>query len=148
MMIPRMLLKSWAIPPARVPMASSFWACRRRPSRLARSSSARLRSVISIPMHTMQRFLSTVIGSADHSRVTCRPARSGICNSTPCNLPVSCNCCMSAIRWLSDRKRPSSTELWPMAPGREYPVIAENASLTSMKHPVSSSEMLMGAGLA
>ena len=31
-MPPRMLLKSWAMPPARVPMASIFWAWRMRVS--------------------------------------------------------------------------------------------------------------------
>ena len=42
-MIPaRMLLKSWAIPPARTPMLSSFWACSNRRSISSRSCSARL----------------------------------------------------------------------------------------------------------
>lgn len=45
-MDPMMLLKSWAIPPARVPMASSFSACRRRASAACRertsSSSERM----------------------------------------------------------------------------------------------------------
>ena len=47
MMGVRMLLKSWAMPPASVPMASIFWACRSWDSSLAFSSSASLYFVIS-----------------------------------------------------------------------------------------------------
>jgi hypothetical protein len=43
MMAPRMLLKSWAIPPAKVPMASIFWAWRSWPS-------SRFRAVMSRSM--------------------------------------------------------------------------------------------------
>ncbi len=43
----RMLLKSCAIPPARVPTASSFCACRSSSSRWRRSSSAFLRALMS-----------------------------------------------------------------------------------------------------
>ena len=48
----RILLKSWAIPPASVPMASIFWAWRSRVSRFAFSSSDFFRSVIFRPLTT------------------------------------------------------------------------------------------------
>ena len=47
-MAARMLLKSWAMPPASVPMASNLWLCRSCASSLSRSRSASLRLVISM----------------------------------------------------------------------------------------------------
>ena len=46
MMMPRMLLKSWARPPVRWPMASSFWACTSCCSAKSVSEMSRMSSVV------------------------------------------------------------------------------------------------------
>ena len=53
MMAVSMLLKSWAMPPARCPMASIFWAWRSCSSLSLSAASALLRSVMSSAARTM-----------------------------------------------------------------------------------------------
>ena len=87
-MTARMLLKSWAMPPASVPMASIFRACWSCSSSFRRDSSERRRSAISWLSDSFARVNSAVRSATRCSSWACASLQGGIAAG---NLPRAVN---------------------------------------------------------
>ena len=115
------LLKSCAMPPARLPMASIFWACRSCSSVMRRSASACRRSAISRWSSSFLRRISSYVPARRpdmslNDWTNCPISSRRRVSTRPPNLPAASCLTPSLMARIGRVTHPAITKLSPMAP--------------------------------